>query len=244
MSNSDKDFSEIIEDAKIKYNEYASSQKDFECPKANIKIENELDENTNVYINVEYKGTEFYFKSIEENDTDDIHKYLNSQPLVREKYSDGNIISFESTKTRIETLSNRFKNKNSPLYLYSGFVVYDYQTDTFLGMANIGAGPTTGIAEIAFLNRIECWSHSNNINQKCYSGVGTVEVSTLLQYAQLLKQKNYLINGHILQSIIACARIDNIGSWKSCAKVGMTIDNIQIINRYGDNLRYQLKIDV
>lgn len=244
MSSYDKETQQLIEDAQLKYNEYVESQKDFQPPQAHITIENELDETTKVYMEVKYKQIEYYFKSIEEKDTNDIYKYLNSQSSVREKYADGNTTSIQATITRVNTLVNRFKNKNSPLYLYSGFILYDSQTETFLGLANLGAGTDIGTAEIAFLNRSECWSHPSSIisnNNKVYSGIGTVETSTLLQYAQRLKQDGYQVNDHQLKSVVATARIDNEGSWKCCAKVGMTIYNIDVVSRYGKYLRYQLK---
>lgn len=241
MSSNNNITEDIIEEAKIKYNNYLESQKDFQDPIAHISIENELDETTKVFIDIQYKQTNYLFKSVEEKDINDIYNHLNSQPLVRQKYSDGNILSFQSTIQRINTLIQRFKDKNSSLYLYSGFTLYDSQTDTFLGFANIGAGNHIGIAEIAFLNRIECWSHQpSNNNQFNYSGIGTVQVSTLLQYAQRLKQDGYLINNHQLKSVMAMSRIDNYGSWKSCAKLKMNIQNIDIVHQYGQILRYQL----
>jgi hypothetical protein len=244
MSNDDKQLSKLIEDAKIKYNEYLQTQKDFQIPQAHISIDKELDETTKVHIEIEYKEIKYKFESIEEKDTDNIYQYLNSQSSVRQKYADGNVTNLQSTITRVNTLTERFRNKNSPLYLYSGFVVYDYETEIFLGMANLGGGIQIGTSEIAFLNRSQCWSHPlNNIhfnNNKIYSGLGTVETSTLLQYATKLKQQGYLVNGHQLKSIVATARVDNEGSWKSCAKIGMILDDIDVVQRYGNKLRYQL----
>lgn len=247
MSKSDEDFSSIIENATIKYNEYAQTQKDFQIPQAHISIEEELDQTTKVFIQVQYKDTEYQFRSIEENDVNDIYQYLNSQPSVRSKYSDGTTVSLEATTTRVNTLARRFQDKNSPTYLYSGFIVSDLQTEMFLGLANIGVGPDAGISEMAFLNRSECWSRPMNTNgsaQKVYSGVGTVETCTLLQYATRLKEKGYQIGGHPLKAVVAFARIDNEGSWKACAKAGMTLSTTEVVSHYGDNLRYQLRKDI
>lgn len=246
MSTYDNDVSSLIKDAKLQYEEYAQSQKDFQIPLAHISIERESDETTQVHMEVQYKGTEYQFRSIEEKDVNDIYQYLNSQ-LVREKYADGNTASLQATITRVNTFVQRFINKTSPLYLYSGFVLEDSQTETFLGIANLGGGSQTDTSEMAFLNRLECWSRPNNINNrigKTYSGIGTVETCTLLQYASRLKEEGYLINGHPLRAVIATSRVDNEGSWKSCAKAGMMLQDISVLQRYGTELRYQLTKDI
>jgi len=256
MSTYDKDTSHLIEEAKIKYNQYVETQKDFQTPQAHISIERESDETTKVHMEVQYKGIQYYFESIQEKDINDIYQYLNSQPSVREKYADGNTTSLQATTARVNTLVNRFRDKNSPLYLYSGFVVYDSQTETFLGVANLGGGPEIGTSEMAFLNRSECWSHPpdiiptyssthlNNIREKTYSGIGTVETCTLLQYANRLKQDGYKVNGHTLKSVVATARIDNEGSWKTAAKAGMTLYAVDALSHHGTNLRYHLRKDI
>ena len=244
MSKCNEELSESIERAKCIYNEYFQSQKDFEIPEAKISIEKDSNERTKVYMDVEYLGTEFQFESIEEKDINNIYEYLNNQPLVRLKYGNGNLISLQDTIKRINTFIQRFQNSNSPLYLYSGFTVNDNQTETFLGMANLGSSTQIQTSEIAFLNRMESWKNSNFIGFKNYSGVGTIEACTLIQYASHLKKENYLINGQILQSVIATSRIDNQGSWKSCAKAKMILDQIDYIYPYQNNLRYQLKFSI
>jgi hypothetical protein len=248
MSNDNIELSKLIEDAKMKYNEYVQIQKDFQIPQAHISIEKELNETTKVYIEIQYKDTKYQFESIKEKDANYIYQYLNSQSSVREKYADGNLMTLQSTIARVNTLAERFRNKKNPLYLYSGFVVSDSETETFLGMTTLGGGIQIGTSEIAFLNRSECWSRPlNNIhfnNNKIYSGVGTVETCTLLQYAIKLKKEGYLINGHPLKAIVATSRVDNEGSWKSCAKIGMILDQIDIVQRYGNKLRYQLRKDI
>ena len=246
MSTSDQDFSSIIEDAKSNYEIYFQNQKDFEKPRCDISIEEEIDGKTKVLIRVQYKDTDYQFRSIEENDVNDIYQYLNSQPSVREKYNDGNTISFQATKERVNTLVQRFRDKTSSTYLYSGFILSDFQTNMFIGLANIGIGPGQGISEIAFLNRSQCWSHYNNNNtvNKVYSGVGTVETCALLEYAKILKEKGYRLNGHPLEAVVAFSRIDNEGSWKACAKAGMRLHSIEVVDRYGNKLRYHLRKDI
>lgn len=247
MSKSDENLSSIIENATMKYNEYAQTQKDFQIPEAHISIEEESDQTTKVFIEVKYKDIEYQFRSIEERDVNDVYQYLNSQAAVRSLYSAGNTISLEATTKRVNTLAQRFRQKNSPTYLYSGFIVSDLQTEMFLGLANIGVGPAAGISEMAFLNRVECWSRSINANdtaQKLYSGVGTVETCTLLQYATRLKEKGYQIEGHPLKAVVAFSRIDNEGSWKACAKAGMILSDVEVVSQYGNNLRYHLRKDI
>ncbi|CAF3039986.1 unnamed protein product [Rotaria sp. Silwood2] len=256
MAAYDENLSRLIDDAKVKFNQYAETQKDFQAPQAHINIEIESNETTKVHMEVQYKGTQYYFESIQEKDINNIYHYLNSQPSVRAKYANGNIISLAATTARVNTLVNRFQNKNSPLYLYSGFVVSDSQTETFLGVVNLGGGSEPGTSEMARLNRIECWSRppdvvstyavtdANTINKKTYSGIGTVETCTLLQYAARLKQAGYEVNDHPLKAVVATARVENEGSWKSNAKAGMTLYDVNVVSGYGSNLRYQLRKNV
>ncbi len=88
---------------------------------------------------------------------------MNSQSSIRAKYKNGNTISLESANARVNTLVSRFRNKNSPLYLYSGFVICDSETETFLGHATLGDGLEFGTAEMTFLNRLECWSRPSDV---------------------------------------------------------------------------------
>jgi hypothetical protein len=253
MSACDEDASRLIEEAKIKYNQYAETQKDFQAPQAHIQIETESNNTTKVHMEVQFNGTQYYFESIQEKDINDIYQYLNSQTLVRAKFGNGNPISLEATTARVNTLVNRYENKKSPLYLYSGFVVSDSEIGTFLGFVNLGCGSEPGAAEMSFLNRSECWGRPpdvfstyavtdvNTTSKKTYSGVGTAEVCTLLQYAARLKHDGYKLNGHPLKAVVATARVDNEGSWKSIAKAGMTLYDVDIVSYYGSNLRYQLR---
>ncbi|CAF1969207.1 unnamed protein product [Rotaria magnacalcarata] len=253
METYEEDSSCCIEDAKAKFNRYAEAQKGFQAPHAHIDIETEPDETTRVHMEVQHNGIQYCFESIKEKDVADVYHYLNSQPLVRKKFGDGNTLSLAATIARVNALVSRFRNKNSPLHLYSGFVVSDAQTETFLGIVNLGSGPEPGTSEIARLNRSEYWSHppdvvstyaimdSNIMNRKTYSGIGTVETCTLLQYAARLKQEGYKVNYHPLTAVVATARVDNEGSWKSNAKAGMILCDVDVFSSYGSHLRYQLR---
>jgi hypothetical protein len=253
MSTYDENPSGLIEDAKVKFHQYAATQKHFQAPQAHISIETEPDDITKVHMEVQHNGIQYYFESVQEKDANNIYQYLNREPSVRAKYANGNTSSLEATTARVNTFVDRFRNKNSALYLYSGFVVYDSQTETFVGFVNLGSGSESGTAEMAFLNRVQCWSHPpdlvstyaitdvDRINKNTYSGAGTAEVCTLLQYGARLKQEGYTVNRHPLTAIVATARVDNEGSWKCIAKAGMALDAVDIVDKYGPNLRYQLR---
>ena len=253
MSTHEADLAHKIEDAKVKFEQYAEAYKHFQIPQAHIQFEAESDEATKVHMEILFNGTQYYFESMDEKYIDDIHTYLNSQSLVRAKYADGKTTTRESTAARVHTFVDRFRNKTSPLYLYSGFVVSDPQTDTFLGVVNLGGGVEVGTTEMARLNRSEFWSRppdtlSNysvaampNGDRKTYSGIGTAETCALLQYAAQLKQRGSQVNGHLLKAVVAFARVDNEGSWKSNAKCGMMLDNVDVNHTYGLELRYRLR---
>ena len=237
-----------IDEAKAKYYQYFEGQKDFQAPQAHIDIDTDSDEGTRVHMEIEYKGTQYSLQSIQEKDINDLYKYINSQALVRAKFGNGNTTSLETTTARANTFISRFRNKDSPLYLYSGFIVSDSQTESFLGMVNLGSGVENGTAEMARLNRVECWSSppstgtgESGIDSKVYSGIGTAETCALLQYAAQLKEKGHHVRGHPLRAVVASARVDNEGSWKSNAKAGMILDSVAAQSSYGSDLRYYLR---
>lgn len=132
-------------------------------------------------------------------------------------------------------------------------MITDAQTEEFLGIANSGGSTMEQHAEIAFLNRADAWSNTTSqivkeyaIPKKCkldkrYAGLGTVEVSTLLQYSAELKKQGYQVRGKDLVGVVATARLDNPGSWKACAKAGMEVIDVDTNPNYGPELRYQLR---
>lgn len=257
MFSNDHDQQRAMEDAKRKFQEYSALQKDFQLPQTRIEIDDEANDATRVHMETEFNGIPYKFESIQEKDIDDVYNHLNSQPLVREKYADGIVQTREATAQRIRGLTQRFRDKKSPSYLYSAFIVSDGETENFLGFVNLGVGMEPGTAEMARLNRVECWSRpptdvvakyemngDKNIFTRLYSGIGTAETCTLLKYGAYLKQKGYLINGLPLRAVVATARVDNEGSWKSNAKAGMKLQNVNSVERYGKVLRYHLQKDV
>ncbi len=235
------------------YMKYADIQKGFTFPKAQISIEYDNDDRACVLMDVAYKDRKYHFRSIEEKDAQDFDLYLNSQPMVRGKYSTGKVVVYDATKTRTEQFCERF-SRNSALHLWSAFVVTDSETEVFLGVCNLGGGMTPGASEMAFLNRADTWSHGSSdviakyaipdikrITDRRYSGLGTAEVCTLLQFASHLKRKGYKIKGEELVKVDATARLDNEGSWKAAAKAGMEVYDVDQRKQYGPALRYQLQ---
>lgn len=237
------------------YRQYAAAQIDSTLPEAHISIEQSGENNTNVHMDTSYEGFNYHLESIKKEDVEDFHAYLNSQPLVRARYASGVTVTFEVTEKRTLQFNDRFNPENTDgLYLYSGFIVSDADTNDFLGVANLGSsGKNDGYAEMAFLNRPDSWSSvtpeiireyavpKKKKLEHPYKGVGTVEVCSLLQYASLLKQNGYKIQQKELEGVTATARLDNPGSWKACAKSGMEVIDVDSIPAYGQNLRYQLK---
>ena len=255
MCTSDYDQQRLIAEAKVRFEEYSAAQKNFQIPHAHIEIDADCENATRVHMETEHNGVHYKFESIQEKDIDDVYRYLNSQPLVREKYADGIVSTRQQTTDRMNGLIERFRNKKSPVYLYIAFIVSDAQTENFLGFVNLGVGIEPGTAEMARLNRIECWSRppssavqnyadvtsKTGLGDKVYSGMGTVETCTLLQYGAHLKKNGYKLYGHPLRAIVSTARIDNEGSWKSNAKAGMTLKSVNVVEHYGPCLRYCLQ---
>lgn len=254
MSAVSNELLQKIKEAKEAYNKYIASQQGIELPEAKITIEKSGENRTDVHMDVSYRGTDYHFEAIQEEHLEDIHAYLNSQPIVRAKYADGKPVAFQATAGRVNTFVSRFKSDcPDGLHLYSGFVVSDAETEEFLGIANSGGSTKEAHAEIAYLNRADAWSAATpeiikeyaipkkDKLDKRYSGIGTVEVSTLLQYSAVLKKEGYTVRGKDLEGVVATARVDHPGSWKACAKSGMEVMDIDSNPNYGPELRYQLR---
>ncbi len=248
----------IKEKAIREYNAYKATQIGFVAPVADISIE-KGDKRTEVTMDVEYNNTNFHFEAIKPEHAEVVYTYVNSQPLVRGKFAHGRTVDLPATTARVKQLSDRFDLKESgepvdpKLHLYGGFVVSDAENNTFLGMCNIGGSSVVDHAEMAFLNRVEAWSRlpSSEIVRefeledkpmpKQYRGTGTAETCVLLQYLGKLKQDGYKINGTEVTALDSTARLDNPGSWKSNAKAGMEVYDVDSNPSYGPELRYQLR---
>ena len=61
---------------------------------------------------------------------------------------------------------------------------------------------------------------------------------------ELLKHKQYKVNGHELEVVVMTARVDNPGSWKAGANGGMEVYDIDTNPKYGPELRYQMRKNI
>lgn len=253
MSTTDPELDLRISKATAEYLQYQETQKQkkFVAPVASISIE-DSGNGTTVFMDVEYNGQALHLASMKREDAEKFQFYLNSQPLVQEKYADGKTVDAQETQQRVNTFVERFENPKSPLFLLSGFVASDPQTDTFLGVCNLGGSTKDGYTEIAGLSRPDAWSHTSvEIIEKYaiapekklsinYPGAATAGICALFQYAGDLKKRGNTVKGHPLEGIAMTARLDNPGSWKLGAKLNMVIDGIDTNPKYGPELRYQL----
>lgn len=232
-----------IEKLTEKYNLYVAKQKDFVAPVATISFDDtSTPKHIEVHMDVEYNNMKLHFESLKVKHTKELYEKLLSQESVFSKFADGKVYTAEETNERIKTLSGRFDERNP----YSGFRVTDAETDELLGMTIIRIGSVElGHAEMSRMNRTLAWSHSIKAGDsptKSYSGVGTAEVCTMLQYLALLKKKGYKIGDKTeLTAATATARGDNEGSWQSNVKAGMRLVKIDSNPEYGPELRYHLK---
>lgn len=242
------------------YRCYARSQQAFQAPVVRISVETAYENRTEVHMETQYRSHTYHFRSIQTSDEKPVYEHLNSQPLVRAKYANTKTVDRSTTQARVNLLSERFnpQKKEEGCYMYGGFIVSDAEAEAgeeaFLGMVNIGVSGTEGVAEIALLNRSDAWSHpvkSSVVEEykrpeegrlkKSYQGLGTAETCVLVQYANYLQTKKHALNGHPLKGICATARVDNPGSWKSIAKLGFELTDVDSNPSYGPELRYQLR---
>lgn len=258
----------MIDDLTKVYNDYQALQKGFVAPVAHITLEEDAN-GLEVHIDTTYNGTTYHFESMKLKHLDEIHNNLYSQALVMRQFATGKTQDLTYTTGRVVNLSSRYLNKDpkegtpklpNP---YSGFIVTDGETRDFLGITILGGGEKPGTSEMARLNSVTAWSHmpaevvkEYDVNTasvpvvaaaatptkkaKDYKGTGTAEVCSMLQYGAHLKSKKYKVNGHDLTAIVATARVDNPGSWKSNAKAGMFVTGVDANPNYGPELRYQL----
>ncbi len=239
------------------FNDYKQNTA-FTAPIATIKISNVDGSDTAraVSIDISYNDTNLNFRSMKPEDHVLVHEFLNSQPLVRAKYANGEIVSAEYTEKRIEVLSDRFNaDVADGCFMHGGFIVTDKDTGEFLGMVNSGTSLQAGITEIAGLYRADSWSHKPgnlyadyNLPQdqflhKDYQGLATATVAALVQYTEALKADNYKIKGEEMTAIRAGSRIDNPGAWKALAKNEFDLKSVRL-GDYGVDIRYRTEYDL
>ncbi len=214
-----------------------------------------------LHIDVEYQQTRLHFESIKLKHLEAVYTNLDSQPIVRSKFGDGKVRTLTQTTDKVKDLSGKYRVidkqcKPKGANPYSALIVTDADIDTFLGMTQFfEQGDPPGTAGIGRLNITDSWSHlpqeivktyagEKNPEYKTYKGLGTAETCTMLQYAKFLKDRKYKICGHDLEAVVATARIDNPGSWRSNAKAGMKCYGITSNPNYGPEPRYQLRKEI
>lgn len=202
----------------------------FMSPSTSFSYETSCENRTDVWADIKYNNQSYACRSITSEDAENVYVYLNSQPIVREKYLDGKTPTWEATQQRIQQLSDRFNpNCKDGLYLYGGFILSDAETQDFLGMANLGGSTRDGYTEIAGCIRADAFSHQTARTSteyqppkkkltKQHTELGILSASLLFQYAQDLKNKKCKIKGKEPEGVQSTARTDNPGSWKSVTK--------------------------
>lgn len=250
--------SETIVEAMNLYHEYVRSQAGFVPPVTNISFEDANPDirAVKVHIDVQYKDTEFNMRSVEPDDAINVYKYLTNQPLVCAKYATKKTSTFEATQQRVKVLSDRFDPETAEskkgLFMHGGFVVSG-ENEEFLGMINTGTADAEGFTEIGVRFRADAWSHPpenlgttgmigiapNEHLQRTYPGAGTVAVCALWDYTRKTKELNHKIKGVDIIGMRAVAMIDNPGGWKAQAKAGMIPRDVDVVEAYGPEIRFQ-----
>ena len=248
--------SETIVEAMNLYHEYVRSQAGFEPPVAKISFEDSKPDTraVKVHIDVQYKDTEFNMRSVEPSDAADVYKYLTSQPLVCAKYATKQTSTFEATENRVKILADRFDPETPEskrgLFMHGGFVVTG-ENEEFLGMINTGTSGVQGFTEIGVRFRADAWSHTPetldtefNIKpderlKRTYPGDGTVSVCALWDYTRESAKRGYKLQGHDVTGMRAVCMIENQGGWKSQAKAGMLPRDVDVVESYGPEIRFQ-----
>jgi RimJ/RimL family protein N-acetyltransferase len=134
-------------------------------------------------------------------------------------FGDPNVMckyAFGHTKTRLEMEAQindvwvKRWHKNDP---YSGLVVFNKDTDEFVGHVALGYGEVIpGQCELAYHIMKDHWR----------KGYGTEAVTAVVrEYAPATIEKGYTLEGKTLEKIIATARPDNPVSIKILEKLGM-----------------------
>jgi hypothetical protein len=248
--------SQTIVEAMNLYHAYAQSQVNSEKPVSTISFEPGTPESkaVKVRIDVSFKGTTFNIRSIESSDAPDVYKYLTSQPIVCSKYANKKISTFEATQARVKQLADRFdpetEESKKGLFMHGGFVVTGTNNE-FLGMINTGASDADGYTEIGVRFRADAWSHRpENLEQEYniepeerletnYQGLGTVAVCALWDYTRATAERGYQIKGHDVIGMRAVSMIDNPGGWQALVKAGMQVRDVDAVESYGPEIRFQ-----
>lgn len=240
------------------YHAYLHTQYGFEAPVAKISFESsdaKADSRAvQVHIDVSYNDTEFHMRSVQPSDANDVFKYLTSQPVVCRQYANKKTSDIDATKARVQVLADRFDPETAAskggLFMHGGFTVTG-ESGEFLGLINTGSSGTPGLTEIGVRFRADAWSHlpedldaeykvlPEERLKTTYSGAGTVAVCALWDYTRETAKRGYKLQEHDVIGMRAVSMIDNPGGWKAQAKAGMIPRDVDAVEAYGDEIRYQ-----
>lgn len=237
------------------YNDYKQNVV-FDAPTAIVTITESAEDNKQyVSIDVSYNGINLNLRSIQPEDHAMVQEYLNSQPLVRAKYANQQVVDPQATQARVQVLSDRFSpDVTDGCFMLGGFIITDKDTGDFLGLINAGASSSKNYVEMGYLTRPDAWSHkpanlasdyliSGEFLTKDYSGLATNVVCALVQYTELLHQEKYTVLGEEMIGMKATAMVENPGSWKALAKAGFELSAVQVGYYSGPEVRFMVKHD-
>lgn len=254
LSNENLIPTEIVAGATRTFYDY-KKHATFTLPIANISINQPHGSNKrNVNIDVNYNGTKLNLRAINAEDHVLVQNFLNSQPLVRNKYAHKRTLDAAATEARVKVLSDRFEQTGTDgFFMHGGFIITDKDNGQFLGMINSGTSLQPGVVEIAFMIRPDAWSQKpknlsaeynvpkNEFLDKEYSGVCTAAVSSIQQYTEQLIKNEHTILGEPIIAMRGDAMVDNPGAWKAMAKNDFNLKQVRINTEYGQDLRYRLE---
>ena len=250
--------SQTIVEAMNLYHEYLRTQDGFEAPVSKISIESSDTKPDSramqVHIDLNYKETDFHMRSVQSSDAEDVFKYLTSQPVVCRQYATKKTSDLEATKARVQVLVDRYDPETaaskSGLFMHGGFTVTG-ENEEFLGLINTGSSGTPGLTEIGVRFRADAWSHApENLEKEfnipsderlktTYSGAGTAAVCALWDYTRETTKRGYKLQEHDVIGMRAVCMIDNPGGWKAQVKAGMIPRDVDAVESYGPEIRFQ-----
>lgn len=167
----------------------------------------ETDEGLTVTIDTE----RLRLTSVTEKEKELYYTYLYSDQEVMEKFATGVTRTQEAAQGSVITWMERWKSKNP----FSSLAVNTQDHDEFVGQVVLGYGEHPGESELAYLFAKKHWGQ----------GLGTEAVTPVVKlYAHELAKKQYKVNGQPFTTIVATARVDNVGSVKILEKTGMTLE--------------------
>ncbi len=181
-------------------------------------------------LNVTIDTERLHIRSVSSSEEDiDSYASLFGDQEVMSSFATGQTKTREDIETRIkDTWAMRWQ-QNDP---YSGLAVFKNDTDDFLGHVAIGHGDAPGQSELGYLFMKSHWG----------KGFGTEAVTAVVkEYAPATIEEGYKIDGKVLETITATARLDNLGSIKILEKLGM--HKIREEEKYGA-LRRLFSIDL